>query len=152
MDENLQSPLDAEFEEIQVPAKANSYTGRGMPPHQVTRSAQNIVRMWVALGATQEQIARKLGISQDTLVKYYRNEYETGHVEANMQIGGVLFKKALEGDTASVFFYLKTRAGYKEISVNQNQNLDEHGNPTAAVIDVTPTAVLQMIQQAKSDV
>lgn len=59
-------------------------------------------------------IARILGVDAKTLRKYYRDELDLASAKANAQIGGALYNKALGGDTASIIFWMKTRAGWSE--------------------------------------
>jgi len=90
-----------------------------MPSHQPTTETRNKVEAMSAIGIPQHDIARVLGIHDDTLRTYYREELDTATIKANTQIGGALFKKALSGDTASLIFWMKTRAGWKETAVNE---------------------------------
>ena len=52
----------------------------GRPPHQVTPEKQTMVRTLAAVGITHEDIASKLEISADTLVKYYKKELADGRI------------------------------------------------------------------------
>lgn len=74
------------------------------------------IKLYAGLGSTQEQIATMIGKCEDTLRK---NEaaykaWQTGQAETIAKVAGSLVKKALNGDTASAIFYLKTQAGWKE--------------------------------------
>jgi hypothetical protein len=42
--------------------------------------------------------------------------YKRGRSRAISDIAGSLISKAREGDTASMIFYLKTQAGWREVS------------------------------------
>jgi hypothetical protein len=53
-------------------------------------------------------------ITSKTLRKHFRQELDTAAIEANAQIAGSLFQKARGGDTISMIFWLKVRAGWKE--------------------------------------
>jgi uncharacterized protein YjcR len=61
--------------------------GVGRPPHQPTDENRTKIKAWAAVGVRHEDIAAKLGISADTLVKYYRQELDDGRIDANAQIG-----------------------------------------------------------------
>ena len=81
-----------------------------------TPTAENkkLVKTLAAVGITFEDIATKLEISSDTLVKYYKKELDDGRIDANASIGQTLFQQAKNGNTAAAIFWLKTRARWKE--------------------------------------
>ena len=92
---------------------------RGRPAHLVTATTQNQVYELSKVGTRYIDIAFILGINDDTLVKYYKPELEKGRIEANAVIGNTLYEKARQGDTASMMFWLKTRAGWSEKNVTE---------------------------------
>lgn len=47
--------------------------------HEVTEANKNTVSVLSASGMTQAKVAAVLNISIDTLMKYYRHEYENGN-------------------------------------------------------------------------
>jgi transposase len=104
----------------------------GRPPHQVTPEKQTMVRTLAAVGITHEDIASKLEISADTLVKYYKKELADGRIDANAQVAKGLFDQAKQGNTAAAIFWLKTRAGWKETNVNEITGAD--GQPVSIKI------------------
>jgi hypothetical protein len=56
------------------------------------------------------------GIAAGTLRRAFKQELERGRASAAAQIAETLFQKALGGDAASIFFYLKCRVpGWREI-------------------------------------
>jgi hypothetical protein len=110
--------------------------GAGKPPHEPTKASRDAVRLYAAMGTTQEDIARLLKIDGKTLIKYYREELDLGLVAANAQIGGALFKKAMGGDTTAMIFWLKTRAGFKEAK-HEPEKLDEESDITIRVTRAT---------------
>jgi transposase len=93
--------------------------GVGRPAHQPTDENRTKVRAWAAVGVRHEDIAAKLGISADTLAKYYRQELDDGRIDANAQIGKSLYEQAKAGNTTAMIFWLKTRAGWKETNVTE---------------------------------
>lgn len=105
-----------------------------MPSHEPDKARRDKVESMSALGIPQEDIARVLGICVDTLAKYYRDELDNARTKANTQIGGALFRKALSGDTASLIFWMKTRAGWKETNVQEHTGKD--GSPLQAVLNI----------------
>ena len=79
-----------------------------------TDENKKLVKTLAAVGITFEDIATKLEISSDTLVKYYKKELDDGRIDANASIGQTLFQQAKNGNTAAAIFWLKTRARWKE--------------------------------------
>ena len=99
----------------------------GRPRHLVLATTQNEVYELSKVGTRYEDIALVLGFSEDTLTKYYRNELDKGRIESNAIIAGTLFEKAKQGDTASMMFWLKTRAQWSE--KNTTELTGEGGQP-----------------------
>jgi len=88
------------------------------PPHKPTPEFREIVKSMAIIGVTQENIARCIdgGIDIKTLVKYYRDEIDTAWIEANAQVGGAMFDKAMSGDVQAQKYWMGCRAGWKEKS------------------------------------
>jgi len=86
----------------------------GRPPHEPTEALRKTVALHATVGSRQETIAEVLGISVDTLQRYYRSELDTSREKANAQVGGALYNKAIGGDTTAMIFWLKTRARWRE--------------------------------------
>ena len=82
--------------------------------HIPTEESKKLVRSLSAVGIKYVDIAGKLEISDDTLVKHYKKDLEDGRTDANASIGQTLFQQAKNGNTAAAIFWLKTRAGWKE--------------------------------------
>ena len=100
-------PIDAiETEESKV--------GKGRPPHLPNADTRIKVYTLSTVGTRHEDIASVLGISHDTLVKYYKEELDKGRIEANASVAETLFKQAKEGNTTAMIFWLKSRAKWKE--------------------------------------
>lgn len=87
---------------------------QGKPSHEPTKAMRELVKMHAMVGTPQSIIADVLEIDDKTLRKYYRRELDLATHQANAQIGGALFNKAVKGDTAAAIFWLKTRAGFRE--------------------------------------
>ena len=97
---------------------------KGRPAHKPTQEAKDTAKRLSALGVPHEDIATRLKISADTLVKYYQEELDEGRIDANAAIAGTLFSQAKKGNTAAAIFWLKTRARWKETQVNEVSGLD----------------------------
>ena len=83
-------------------------------PHVPTDALRQTVQMHAMVGTRQEIIADILKIDPKTLRKYYREELDQSTAKANATIGGALFNKAKNGDTAAQIFWMKTRARWRE--------------------------------------
>lgn len=86
----------------------------GRPPHVPTEDTRQRVKNMVWSGFTLDKVAGLIGISEGTLVKYYRHEIDeaNGHMMAN--IGQSIYQKAMNGDTTAMIFIAKTRLGWRE--------------------------------------
>jgi hypothetical protein len=84
------------------------------------------VEAMVSYGIPQLDIARVVGIDDDTLRKHFREEIDTGAARANARVAAFLFEQATgqrgDGSAAvtSAIFWLKTRARWKETVVNEH--------------------------------
>ena len=71
---------------------------------------------------TVEQIADYFGISRRSFFNVMERDpevemrYRKGRAKVLAKIAGALIKAAIEGDTASRIFYLKTQGGWRETS------------------------------------
>lgn len=68
----------------------------------------------VAYGITHDQIAAIVGISDETLRKYYRDALDHGKAKAVEQVANSLFDTAVAGDVQAQKFFLSSRAGWTE--------------------------------------
>lgn len=83
-----------------------------------------------ARGLSRENIAKALGISEDTLSRRRKENHgideaiAKGRALGEATIADALFEKAKKGNTVAMIFFLKARCGWKEtdkqeIEVNQ---------------------------------
>jgi hypothetical protein len=86
----------------------------GNQPYEPTDEVRAKVRLWAAVGTTQEVIASELGISVDTLTRYYRAELDEASARGVANVAANLYTKAMAGDVTSMIFYLKTRGRWRE--------------------------------------
>jgi hypothetical protein len=103
--------------------------------HNPTEENRKICKTLAAVGIPYEDIATKLEISSDTLVKYYKADLEAGRIDANASIGQTLFQQAKKGNTAAAIFWLKTRARWRET------NTVEHTGLNGGPIEVSEIAI-----------
>ena len=107
-DDKALTPVDTPVELVE------DRVGKGRPPHLPTSDTRIKVYTLSTVGTRHEDIASVLGISHDTLVKYYKEELDKGRIEANASVAETLFKQAKEGNTTAMIFWLKSRAKWKE--------------------------------------
>jgi hypothetical protein len=71
------------------------------------------VRSLAARGVRQDDIAAIIGCDAKTARKYFREELDRGMAEANANVTGALYEKAMGGDTAAQI-WVKARAHWRE--------------------------------------
>lgn len=128
-DSKALTPVDAL--PIDTIDKEESKVGKGRPPHLPNADTRIKVYTLSTVGTRHEDIASVLGISHDTLVKYYKEELDKGRIEANASVAETLFKQAKEGNTTAMIFWLKSRAKWKETSQHEIS-----GNPDGTPVEV----------------
>jgi hypothetical protein len=63
-----------------------------------------------------------MGKSVDSLGRYCAHELQHGAIKVNAKIAGKLFQKAMDGDTAALIFWTKTRMGWKETDRHEHEH------------------------------
>ena len=112
------------------------------PPHEPTEATRQTVQLHTMVGTNQTDIARVLDIDEKTLRKYYRDELDLAKSKANATIGGALFNKAKNGDTAAMIFWMKTQAKWAERHELDHSSTDGSMTPTIierTIVDPTNT-------------
>ena len=88
----------------------------GRPKHKATDQNRKLVKILSAGGMTQEDVAAELGIHFQTLVKYYREEYESGSRMIVAELLPVSLKVAKDIDhkdsAAERRFLLERKGGF----------------------------------------
>jgi hypothetical protein len=80
-----------------------------------TEEDRRKVRSMSACGAEPDDIAKYLGLSEKTLLKYYGKDIFRAKVEANVKVGKTLFEMATGGgEVAATIFWSKTRCSFRE--------------------------------------
>lgn len=102
-------------------------------PHAPTAETRAKVNALASVGTPQEQIALVIGVTKNTLLKYYRKELDTAMVLASAKVAQSLFQQATGGNTSAAIFWLKCRAGWVD-----KQSI-EHTGPNGGDINVTIT-------------
>jgi hypothetical protein len=85
-----------------------------------------------AFGIPQEQIARILRCTHETLVERLGKQMEDYKVKANARVASTLYQMAISGtQPAATFFWLKTRAGWRETDRLEIESRSVNVNLTA---------------------
>lgn len=105
-----------------------------MAAHVKTEENSKLVEVLAACGAPKAEIGRVLGVSEDTIERRYQDEYLSGAERCHAKVKSKLFDLCMDGDKAAVFFWLKTRCGWRE--TQHIQMTDERIVP--ALVDLLP--------------
>ncbi len=93
-------------------------------------------------GITQDEMAGCIGIDKKTLARHFRSELDTGKNQVTGRAIGKLVGLIDEGNLGAICFYLKTKCGWKETTVN------EHSGPNGGPIQLQAMrdAVLRAVE------
>ena len=105
------------------------------PTRNFTDKEKKRVSKLAGYGLTQAQICTILECSEKTLLKHCGKEWEKGKLLAIETVADTLFQNIKKGDTASVFFYLKTQAHWCEKQVVEHQNLTDYRNVIGTITE-----------------
>jgi hypothetical protein len=105
----------------------------GRPAIKRSGTKAALVEAMAQYGVPQDEIAAKIGMSVDTMVKLYKQELITGRTNANVKVGKRLFDKAMSGDTTALIFWAKTRMGWREIQKIDLSSSDRTMSPAPAL-------------------
>ena len=83
----------------------------GRPRYMVSDETRNTVTVLAGNGVSHNAIARALGISTPTLVRYYKTELATANEDLAARMGAALVRQALGGNVNAIKFWLATRGG-----------------------------------------
>lgn len=93
-------------------------------PHEPDEKTRKTVEAMASYGIVQDDIAAVLEIDDKTLRKYYSHELATAAAKANSQVAQKLYQKCMNDDTASIIFWLKTRAKWSETVKQEHTGKD----------------------------
>ena len=79
--------------------RKNSKVGR--PPYEPTKEQRKRVSVCAGGGMAHEEIALAMGISRNTLEKYFEAELSIGAYERRMEVVSAMHKAALKGNVAA---------------------------------------------------
>lgn len=92
------------------------------PVHKPTSESRELVERLASIGIPQDKIAHVVGLSGPTLRKHYREQLDGAILRANAAVASNLFAIATGDGPRAVtagIFWMKTRAGWKENDVSQ---------------------------------
>jgi hypothetical protein len=92
------------------------------PQHAPTPQTRQLVEALTGYGASQEQTAKFIGLSENTLRRRYRKELAVGTLKASSMVAANLFKIATSsgpGAVTAAIFWLKSRAGWAETTSHE---------------------------------
>lgn len=88
---------------------------KGKYEEWLTKDGLILIEGWARDGLTDEQIAHNMGISRDTLYEWKKKFPDISDAlkktkeVVDREVENALFKKACEGDTTAMIFWLKNR-------------------------------------------
>lgn len=99
-------------------------------PFVPTEEQRTVVKMLAAIMTPQPEIAKaiinpetKKPISPVTLRTHFPEELENGAIQVKAFTVGKLFQLIQKGVPSAIFFFLKTKCGFKETNVHEFQGL-----------------------------
>lgn len=96
---------------------------------------RGVVKAMASYGIPQEDIGKVIGISHVTLRKYFKSELETAAIQANAKVAETCYAMATSGHVpAATFFWLKTRANWREVERIEHVGGDGSG-PVKIVVE-----------------
>ena len=124
------------------------------PLHQPTDKTRAEIVALRSYGVPIKEVAAYIGIDDKTLYKYYKDELDNSAIKANANVGKFLYQAAsgqalTTGATYSdcvraAMFWAKTRMGWKETNVQEEENKEAKNNPkntiTINVVDARKNA------------
>ena len=97
-------------------------------PHKPTDDLRRQIEQASGLGLPHDQIAALVGISDETLRKYYGPELAVGKAKASAQVAKTLFNKAVQGgDTTAMIWWTKAQMRWAE--TQRHENSGPEGGP-----------------------
>lgn len=114
--------------------------GAPQPPHIPTPESRAECRT-LAKVLTKTGCARKMGISFDTLQKYYAEDYAIGEADCSAAIGSKVIKQAMDGDRQSQALYMRTKGGWR----THDEQVNYHLPPAAGIL---PAEILAELDDA----
>ena len=100
-----------------------------------TEKDRAIVTAMASYGVPQEDIGAVVGCNHFTLRKHFRAELDTAAIQANAKVAETCYAMATSGQhPAATFFWLKTRAGWREVERIEHVGGDGSG-PVKIIVE-----------------
>jgi hypothetical protein len=144
--EALLVPQQVKTDELVASIKIEA-RGRGRPQHVPTETTRLMVEAFAISGAPQTIMAKRLGISVDTLTKHYADVLEYGEQVLIADAVGQLAQSVRRGREASVFFTLKTRARWRETNAHEISGPDGTPLPAGTAFSALPLVQLCFVDE-----
>jgi len=107
--------------------------------HIPTVDTRAMVSALASYGVPQDDICKVIGISKPTLHLNYRDEIDLSAIKANAAVAQTLYVQATDVDhpksTAAAMFWMKVRAGWKEVTIVDNTSSDGSMTPKPTKIE-----------------
>jgi hypothetical protein len=102
---------------------------KGNTRHVPTEASRALVTSYAAVSTSQDDIAFIVGISDNTLRKYYAMELRAGLIKAKAAVSKSLFelatgKEGLAPSVQAITWWEKTRAGMKDTTKHELGGVD----------------------------
>ena len=124
------------------------------PLHQPTEKTRAEIVALRSYGVPIKEVAAYIGIDDKTLYKYYKDELDNSAIKANANVGKFLYQAAsgqalttgasYSDCVRAAMFWAKTRMGWKETNVQEEENKEAKNNPkntiTINVVDARKNA------------
>lgn len=111
-----------------------------------TAKDERLVGALCMIGLSHERIAFILGISMQTLRKFYFETLSSAHHKASAAVVKSLYDKAVGGDVQACMFWLKCREGWG-IHDNMRSVGNEGDNKKYGVLMACPVSEFEAIQK-----
>ena len=116
----------------------------GRKPFQPTEEQRKMVRVMVAGGIGQREIAPVLGIDRNTLMRHFRDELDHGAIKANVAVVANLFNQT-KHNTRAAEFWLTNRdpSRWQNRQVFDGRIKVEDNRPSLSALSNDQLAVLR---------
>lgn len=106
--------------------------------HEPTERDRQQVTLMAGIGLTHDQIAKVIGVSDETLRKYYSEELEVAASKMTAKVAQNLYSIATNkgaGSVTAAIFWMKARGGWRETERREVTGAD--GGPIQQVLTHT---------------
>ena len=97
----------------------------GQPAHEPTEEKKLIVKELYEAGIPRERIAKRIGISADTLNKHYEEQLDKSKDEAISKLNKSLYCRAIDGDQKASEFWLRCQARWSYAKADEDIEKDK---------------------------